>query len=244
MDDKSWLTIAVQCHNFQRRLTWMFSSVLPQARGIVFMIDAMHRNGDPQTEAVEAKFRHIGMTIDFKAWTDMAEFERRGIVRTAQVQRCKTPWILFADSDMVYAPTFFAALKKHIDSEFPGMYTSGRMSQDSHAATDALIEMTKNSIQVEDPFTRACSLDLVGRSCVGAGFFQLVKLESCAGYYVHPVECKDWRWSGKGQKAKSDQQFRHRIGIKQRLPRWFWANQIHLNHARDNQAGCHLEEQR
>jgi hypothetical protein len=238
-----WLTIAVQCHNFQRRLSWMMSSVLSQAHGIVFMVDAMAGNGNPHTEDVVTKFRHLGLTVDFQTWSDLGEFERRGIVRNAQIQRCKTPWILFADSDMVYAPDFFRKLETHINTEYGGMYISGRMSQDDYEPTNAMIN-AETKMLVPDPFKRAATMELVGRSCVGAGFFQLVRTDTCAGYYVKPEECRDWRWSGKGQKAKSDQQFRHRIGAKERLPRWFWANQIHLNHARDNQAGCHLEDQR
>jgi hypothetical protein len=238
------ITIAIQCHNFQRRLSWMLSSILGQHQDITVAVDAMSGNGEPKTEYVTDYFRRAGMDIQFTAWNDLAEFERRGVVRTAQVQRCKTSHILFADSDMVYAPDFFEELFSEVDQNYPGMYISGRMSQETPDYANDLIRNVPALPLVKQPFELAKKLPLVKRGCVGAGFFQLVRLDACGGYYVRPEECRDWRWSDKGQKAKSDQQFRHRIGLKQRLARWFWANQIHLNHARDNQAGCHLEEQR
>jgi len=238
------ITLAIQCHNFQRRLSWMLSSLLPQRDGLTVQVDAVEGNGEPTTEYLAAYFQRAGLNVQLTTWPDIHEFERRGLVRSAQIQRATSSHILFADSDMVYAPEFFPRLFSVCDSEYAGMYISGRMSQESPEYASQLIASVGPRLPVPHPFEAAASLPLVRRGCVGAGFFQLVRVDACGGYYVTEAECADWRWTGRGQKANSDKQFRHRIGDTKALGRWFSENQIHLNHERDNQAGRHLETQR
>ena len=83
------------------------------------------------------------------------------------------------------------------------------------------------------------------RNC-GAGYFQIINVETCPhdGYYVTRDECKDGLWEGGIQCAKSDVQFRRRINKKvpmHKLPEEFRKMQIHMNHERDNEVGYHLE---
>jgi len=221
----------------------MLSSLIGQE--VVINVATMRGNGSPWTcKDLATRFRALGVDVRVIEYEDLSQFERRGVVRSMQVQECDTDHILFADSDMVYDPTFFADLYAEIDGNYRGMYTAGRMSQESPVYADALINRVGLSLPVEDPFARASSLPLVKRSNVGAGFFQLVLLDACDGYYVTSGECRDKRWSDNIQCARSDKQFRRRIGEKIKLGRRFTHGQCHLNHCRDNMVGHHLEQQR
>lgn len=108
----------------------------------------------------------------------------------------------------------------------------------------------------------------------GAGYFQLIRrdivMKELGGIYVKPEECKDYSWEVM-QKAKSDVQFRKRTihrkfnsedlmkdnkhidkilnekverEQERKLELWEVPCQFHLNHARDNVVGYHLETQR
>lgn len=247
IDGRPQITVAVQCHNFQRRLCWMLSSL--RGQGVAVDVAHLYGNGSPTTEQVAAAFDWRGVSVALSTYDALAAFERRGVVRTFQIQRCRTEWILFADSDMVYHPEFFARLAEHLEPGFTGMLIAGRMSQPNETIdnTNATVNAHQYPAAIPNAFDQASRLPLVRRACVGAGFFQLVRLPACGGYYVHADECRDWRWTGRGQKAKSDMQFRSRIGKQgeiRKLPAWFTENQIHLNHTRDKDAGAHIEEQR
>ena len=250
------ITIAIQTHNFQHRLCWMLSSILQQEffnlHDITVHIAFMAKNGTPSTESVIQYFQSKGLRIKTKTYNQLRHFEQRGIVRNRQLKYCKTPWLLFADSDMVYSRTFFHALYLHLEESQPSarrsVITAGRISQpnDQKDATDCLVESMAYPQVIADPFERCQILPKKQMSNVGAGFFQLVNINECnhGGYYVDPLKCADRRWTEKGQKARSDAQFRRRIGKKYKLPDWFSTHQIHLNHARDKEAGEHLEIQR
>ncbi len=250
MSGNDQITIALQCHNFQRRLAWMLSSLLGQL-GVTIDVAHMPENGQPSTEDLLAYFRMAGLHVTSTVYDDIATFERRGVTRTRQVQQCETPWILFADCDMVYHPEYFLRLLFQLKDDYHGMLIAGRQSQpnDRVRFTRRLVKRNSwadyQSWYIRDAFAKAQELQCVNRRNVGAGYFQLIQTADCGGYYVTEDECRDHRWSVKGQKARSDQQFRHRIGDKRRLPKWFSQNQIHLNHARDNTAAVvHLDMQR
>ena len=66
----SSLTIALYCHNFQRRLCWMLSSLLDQKDPPRLVVDVthMHGNGDPSTEDVVAHYRGRGLDVRSRPW--------------------------------------------------------------------------------------------------------------------------------------------------------------------------------
>jgi len=241
-----FITIAIQCHNFQRRLCWMLSSLVGQP--VVVDVAHMPDNGTPRTEAVVDHFRGLGLAVHSTVFEDYAQFQYRGLTRNAQVQNCATPWICFADTDMVYRGDYWNMIRGDIERgaismDYPGMYTAGRMSNPPEAA-DALVASLNGEMHIQHAFARTAVLPLIRRSNVGAGYFQMLRTELCDGYYVPADTCRDHGWTNTYSKCRSDQQFRHRIGAKTRLPRWYTQHAIHLNHARDNEAGHHLEVQR
>jgi len=254
------ITIAIQCYNFQRRLCWMLNSFLQQTIKDELIVDVGYykENGNPSTESVISFFREQGLTIKDTCFEDFDEFKKRGLVRNRQLKECATEWLLFSDSDMVYSSIYFERLLDAIDPAFQYIYTTGRMSTTKEVANDVIFKHSYPSI-IDNPFgiLENVQMEKKRHRSVGAGFSQLINYKSCnhLGFYVDPEGCADWSWDSKGkrkgQRARSDVQFRKHIKRNaqgdyslKKLDDWFNKNQIHLNHARDKELGYHLEAQR
>lgn len=248
------ITIALQCHHFQRRLCWMLSSLAQQTEPGLVVVDVAHvpDNGLPTTEEVCRNFENR-VSIRRSVWEDFGRFQLRGLVRNRQIQECQTEWLMFGDSDMVYHPEYFSALARELNgkhAEARYMLSSGRFSNPKEL-TNLLVdrEVLHRPREVERAFALADELPKRRMGNVGAGFSQIINARTCphGGYYVRPEENKDWSWD-KGSNPRSDVQFRRRIsqngGPRIGLPRWFARGAIHLNHNRDPEAGRHLTEQR
>lgn len=251
---KPFITIAVQCHNFQRRFSWMLSSLAQQSIASRLVVDVafMPGNGTPPTEEVCGLFRSR-LEIRQRPWTDFETFQLRGVIRNEQLKECSTEWLMFGDCDMVYHPNYFADLeaelsKNHRTASY--MISSGRISNpvdDTNRLVDS--QVWKCAKEIPNAFTLADSLPKREMRNVGAGFCQIINTVHAphGGYYVDPKLNRDWSWR-RGSNPKSDMQFRRRIsqcgGHRRGLPAWFTAKAIHLNHNRDPEAGCHITEQR
>jgi len=236
------ITIAIQSDNFEHRLCWMLSSLSEQtARN--FIIDVAYLGNNPLMQATLDAFP--ALAIKRRPYLDDDRFRFRGLVRNDQLSDCCTSWLLFADTDHVYHAEYFERLAAELTNhrQYGGMLTAGRWSCPVDQA-NALVAEHDYPAPVHTPWAKARKLDLIRRSNVGAGYFQLINARVCdhGGYYVKRTRDGDWR--GGGQKARSDMQFRRRIAIKMKLPRWFSRAQIHLNHVRDSDAGHHITEQR
>ncbi|MFW5891393.1 MAG: glycosyltransferase family A protein [bacterium] len=254
------ITIAIQCHNFQKRLSLMLSSILAQEQKEMYnlIIDVAHysQNGIPSTEKVINYFKSKNLNIISRSYKDYDRFKYRGFTRNDQIINCSTNYILFADSDMIYHNEFFHKLMSLLKEDdqyknYEGIMTCGRWSQNNNLIentnifVDNLID--KDPIYIENIWYLSDSkLDKVKRRNCGAGFFQLINMDLCEheNFYVNEDKCRDYNWDTKGQKAKSDQQFKRRIGLKKKLPGWYSKSQIHLNHFRDSMVGKHIETQR
>lgn len=252
----SFITVAVQCHNYQRRLCWMLSSLMEQTRRGRFEVNVAYvpENGHPTTEAV-LDFFSPSLRIVRSCWPDETQFKKRGLVRNRQLLECQTEWLLFADCDMVYHPRYFLHLARLLVADHvaaPYMLSSGRKRTELLPAV-ALVDSTiiDTPIQVKDCFARAGEIPGTPfRANVGAGFSQLINVRHAphSGWYVNPDENWDWDWDRRCANTRSDVQFRKRMnslaGPRQRLPRWFGDHLIHLNHERDGTSRTHLTLQR
>lgn len=235
----------------------MLSSLAQQTEPSLIAIDVacLPNNGDPTTERVCDTF-HDRLLIRMRHYSDTVEFTKRGLIRTAQLQDCKTRWIMFGDCDMVYHLEYFHGLLELLETEYRNatcMLSTGRMSTFELDANE-LVNSSEAVLGGEVPhaFAQANALPKntdLPRINVGAGYSQIINVE-CAphgGYYVKPDNCRDWDWS-RASNYRSDKQFRDRIkrdgGGRVCLPDWLSWTALHLNHARDLDAGRHLEDQR
>ena len=244
------ITLCIQCHNFQRRLCWMLSSLADQTHK-AFTVDVafFEEAGSPTTVSVLDMFRDRGLDIVARPYDDFERFERRGLTRNDQLRGCRTPWVWFCDSDHVYHPEYLVKLVPELErlADETRILTAGRMSSPVEA-TNRLVDSSVGDepVYVGDTFKRASAFQaLVRRRSCGAGHTQIARMDGAhGGVYVEEQRCRDWSWSTRLQKARSDIQFRSRCGGSTGLPEWFSVNQIHLNHHRDNKFGRHLEDPR
>jgi hypothetical protein len=247
-----FVTICVQCHNFQKRLCWMLSSLKQQTLRY-FVVDVAHMvgNGRPSTESIIEFFLEQGLLIIARPYVDPHRFERRGYTRNDQLAGARTPWVWFADCDHVYHPAFMARLNDALElqsGEEMRVLSAGRRSSNV-GTTSYMVDASigESPVCVCDVFAKAKSLAPLGRRRMcGAGHTQIVRRHGIHnGVYVPEGKSRDWAWSTtKCYKTPSDVAFRRRCGGVVGLGRWFARNQIHLNHVRDSDVGWHIDDQR
>ena len=251
------IEIAITCTWFQHRLNWMLSSLLQQIGDVpdlVISIAHPPENGSPTTESICNFFKNEGLDIR-EIIIPMDEIQYRGLARNEQLRQCTCEWILFADTDMVYSPDFFADLGKQLEGHLKKetkCISSRRVSLDK--------DYCKNYFNSSDPWKNQYPVIVPAPSVicknwpifqisanVGAGYFQLANVanikENHKGIYVPDDSNPDWGWleGKKMQKAKSDRVFRRMLGGIKKIKT---KCQYHLNHERDNEEGYHLTLQR
>ena len=245
---------AIQCHNFQLRLCWQLSSILDQVDPPQIVIDIAHmpQNGRPTTEFVCAKFRNRGLRIRETVIEDEDLFAKRGLVRNCQIENAKVEgadWLFFADCDNTYSEDFFKLLHVELDKlgyDHPGVIYSREKWHTVAPETSRWTHLAYTNPVIRFAHRRALKIPRMQKSNkrVAAGCMQVIsmkRIEEGGGYYVTPEECGDSHLFRRGQGAKSDKQFRRRMGGSKRI---FLPAQVHLNHLRDKEEGRHLEGQR
>jgi hypothetical protein len=233
----------------------MMSSLIQQ-RGdvpnIILNVGYPINNGEPSTEELCSFFDGKGLNIRRVPFEGMGVIQFRGLARNRQLEVATGDYILFADTDMVYDPLFFDDLQKQLKGDLANetrCISARRVSLEK--------DFCKNYFNNESthPFRYPCEVPNAGevlkdwpiyqisRNC-GAGYFQLANRlyikEKLNNLYVEPKSCADYSWE-KMQKARSDGQFRRRLGGVKRIKT---KPQYHLNHERDNEVGYHLTLQR
>lgn len=202
--------------------------------------------GDPATDAVIDCFRAAGLDVLASPWPDASEFQYRGLTRNRQLEETKADWVVFADSDMVYPPDFFAKAHELLAGPYrdnPHCLYSQRFSTILEPTEQMIAGFTYPQVV---PAAHALAAQLPGqlKANIGAGYCQIVNVEQLrrnhGGRYQDPNERIDWSWEKRHQKAKSDQPFRRRLG-REAIP---LPVQIHLQHVRDSDVGHHTELQR
>jgi hypothetical protein len=242
------IDIAVQCHNFQKRLCWMMSSCLgnvPEGMDLGFNVAYIKDNGSPSVPQVYLKFKDR-IRVDLLEYPDHQDFQYRGWVRNRQLENTKADWIIFADSDMVYPPDFFKVLQEQLLTDKyknnPHCLYSARFST-TLAETEAVLNQYQYPCIIENVWEKVKDLPGEKKANIGAGYFQManVKLlrERPDNYYCQPGVIYDQPWK-KFARARSDQHFRKRLS-REKIP---LPLQIHLQHKRDFEAGKHIEDQR
>jgi len=194
-------------------------------------------------------FCGAGLDIKLHGYGDRNEFKYRGNVRNNDLQQTMienifkpkqvkvrmtdADWILWADSDMVYPPTFFGELGHLLRTKFkdnPKCLHSQRKST-TLDETEALIGKYTYPCIIPDAFAQANALEGGLKANIGAGYCQIANVSNLffnhSGMYCKKENC-DRDWDKKGQKARSDQVFRRMVG-HEKIP---LPVQVHLQHLR------------
>jgi len=232
--DKLDLEICIHTYHYQRRLTWMLSSILQQKGNIpniVINISHTDNDGTPTTEEVCNFFRKQGLNIKETLMTEK-EVCNRAIARNKQMTETSSDFILFADSDMVYDTRFFENLHKQMKTNLKS--ETRVMGADRHSLNIEFCikyfenDMTKYPCVVNDVANIAAKWPLkwIHGGGTAAGNFQLANVKAVTVLskkkYTHRTH-DFWRATG------SDRLFRCRMGGRTAITT---LPQYHLNHDR------------
>ena len=234
------IEIAVACSMFQRRLCWMFSSILQQKGDVpklVLNLAYPRREGNPKTKYVCSMFKDNGLNIRELVLRNRLEFDQRGLIRNRQMETVDSDWLLWADADMVYDPYFFEDL--------------GRQAMTNLKDDDKCVSASRYSLlpdycckffneqdigkyphivdNVAEIVSKWPRRRRMSRNC-GAGYFQFANVSKIrkrfGNIYVDPSHAKDRSLS---HIFRSDRQFRIMLGGVTRINS---KPQFHLNHER------------
>lgn len=230
---KITIEICIHCFRYQRRLCWMLSSILQQKGNlpnIVVNISHTDNDGTPTTEEVCKFFRDKGLNIK-ETKIPQEKIHNRAVARNIQIKQTMADYILFADSDMVYDPSFFEDLINQLKTNLKD--ENRVMGADRFSLNDNFcikyFEQDKNIYPCEILDAALISskfpVKWISGRHVAAGNFQLanVKFVKEKGSIYSGRQRDVWR------ATISDRQFRKRMGGRVPIKT---KNMYHLNHDR------------
>ena len=183
--DKLTIEVCIHCYNYQHRLDWMLSSILQQkgddVPDILVNVSYAAGNGNPTTEEVCKFFKEHGLNIK-ETVIEKAKASDRGFARNIQVKESTSDYMLFADSDLVYDPSFFDDLHKKIKAELWTITMcmgADRVSLDDKFCIKYFSEedKTKYPCVIENvaEITSKWPVKWISGKLVAPGFFQLAR---------------------------------------------------------------------
>jgi len=211
------IEIAIHCHNYQKRLCWMLSSIVQQKGELPeLIISIAHEkdNGNPTTEKTIDFFRNKGLIIN-DIVLESGQGSNRAISRNIITKATLADWILYADSDLVYDPLFFEDLGKQLRKEEVSKETrvfgADRHSLDIPFCIKYFEEDKREyPCEINDValITEAWPKQWVTGRKTCAGYFQLAKVDAikAKGGFYSQREGDIWR------RTKSDRAFRCHMG--------------------------------
>ena len=240
------IELLIYCHNFQRRLSWVLSSLTQQTADmgdVGVNIACQHRNGDPCTEELVSTFHNIDIKLTYVQ--DVDTFAKPSLTKNIQIQNSKAEWIMCHSADHVFPKNYFETLYKILDNRKDHKNCLGcgsKVHTDRYATDDAVNALYGQAIP--EVYQRASRLPVSGRESARRHgghilFRRAAVMANTGGFYAK--QCRDKHLFRDGMKTRSDPGFRKLMGGTEvvTLPRL-----IHLNHQRDKELGYHSEEQR
>tara|TARA_R110000824_G_scaffold12226_8_gene53689 strand:- start:5245 stop:5910 length:666 start_codon:yes stop_codon:yes gene_type:complete len=214
----------------------MLSSILNQKGDIpdiVVSLSYVPGNGNPASEDVIDFFEDKGLNI-IRVPLKEEDGKNRAIPRNIRAGETDADWILFADSDMVYCPEFFADIKKQLET-------------DKFKKETKVIGADRHSLDIEfslkyfEEDNRVYPCDVSDGSVIASKWPKkwIRGKETAAGYFqlarVERIKERGGIYSGRKRdvwrRTKSDRQFRCHLGG--RVPMNV-KPQYHLNHSRED----------
>jgi hypothetical protein len=235
-----FLEIAINTHNYDRRLCWTLSSLLQQTAPCEYAVMMSYVPGT-LTEQVIGCFKAQGMRFTAMIHQpDCFAVLDRGNRRTQMIRAATAEWIALVDSDNVYSPDFLQKLTAelkgiHLDS--PHCLVPYRQTT-QQADVDALVDARSYPCVVPDAFKTISGLPLSGGRCnLGAGYCHILNVPSMMekhGGLYQPEDLHCDRVSRHGPyKTRSDKVLRRKTGWRKLRPHII-PYQIHLQHQRGN----------
>jgi len=193
---------------------------------------------------VISHFQSPGLNITRTMIEDREVFARRGLVRNRQIKNAiNSDWIFFADCDNIYHPHFFCKLARELEKVDTNkcIYSVEKIHTEVEPTNEAMNQVYSGKT-ISGAYNKAKALGNCGKKNknVASGGMQVVKTDN-VDMYIEKENCRDSHMLDKGQGARSDIQFRRRMGGQHRI---YLPEQVHLNHKRDKEERKHVEDQR
>jgi hypothetical protein len=238
------IMVTLASWGFCKRLCWMMSSVLQQVPykdlpvpEVSFNLAFIRNTGVDQVKELFERNGLKSAQVIFETYE--AGFSYRGLVRNEQLKACDADWVLFADSDMVYPPEYFARVANALETTYkdnPKCLFMSRWSNEE-AEAEALVNDPAFSYPciIPDAYDKAATLKLRGCRNVGAGYCQIANMELLRKNHEGLYQPKDRVLDGPigtSLRNKSDRNFRVTLGAEPLIIPDNMRAQIHLQHPR------------
>jgi hypothetical protein len=226
------IELAVQTYGFYRRTALMLSSLLDANFQNYGTVKLNVWEDDPYLPSYYDIFDYFEnrLNMNVRPWTGKG-FTNRGVVRNSDVMETTADWLYFADTDIVFPPTFFAELSR-LNLNTKAFYTIARYTMNEEDGNALAAQVSAINPYVSNTYDKAMGVNIgisggKRRSVCGAGYTQMAHVASLDGYYCH--EPRDYRKDGRA-KYSSDRLFRTRFDQRLVLP---LERPVHIQHGRD-----------
>jgi glycosyltransferase involved in cell wall biosynthesis len=229
------IEIAIACYYFQKRFSWMLSSILQQTGDIpnlVINVSHTEEDGSPTTKEVCSFFREKGLNIQ-ETILKKQDVNNRAIARNKQLELSKADFILFADADMVYVPDFFADLKYQLKNNLKDekrCMGADRISLSIPFCSNYFnCDSTKYPVEIKNvaSIVEKWPVYYVRGKHIAPGYFQLANLKLAKERNVkYGISRRDGL-----RRYAADRMFRVNLGGRVAIST---KRQFHLNHERSN----------
>lgn len=251
------LEIHAMVLGFQRRAHWQLSSLVqqvptcgcevPQTRYIM----STHAS-DPYRERTAELLQSFGGVLEVQEWPlEDLSYGRRGHIRTRNLLRAQSEFLLYVDADVVYEPQFLAKLSKRLEAHRgdPRVLAAPRMSmafEDGYRLVNAVDYSRPIQESTWELATSVKTWPAAHGRISGAGFFQAIHVPSVKKllmekygqvFYCAPEWNRDHDTFKDTHITRSDRYFRMLLGGIVEAPELI--NQVHINHYRKNDKEWH-----
>jgi len=249
MNNKTKVEILIFCHNFQRRLCWVLSSIHQQIDNpldIIVNISSLGNNGNPTTESVIKEYDDK-LKIKHTVFKHKRNLQYPSLIKNIQIAQSSAEWILCHSCDHIFHPHHFKSIAEYILGKYKG-YDKCLSSLDNiHLelkASNDLIDKNKDKFYIENAYEKAfnCThLEIPERYGPGGYiiFRRQAVIDKNSGKYC--TENHDRNLFRRGMRTWSDLPFREAMGGTKSQK---WPPMVGINHVRDKELGYHTEEQR
>jgi hypothetical protein len=232
--------ICIQQYSFTKRCWWQLSSLAQQINktNILYKLN-IHKN-DPfykLNKHLISTFQSL-VNLKVKIWDD-ERFFKRGDVRNLDLKEATKQWIIYADADVVFHPTFFSMIntislkidKMNVISRFNTSIDDGYSLVDSQRYEGQPIKKVVDRI-TKYPLRQSCS--------IGAGYFQLVNVNFIRSKGFNYSERSDSALNSKrGPSYRSDRHLRSLMGLnKIEIAPLYHINHYRLKDHKDVRLAC------
>ena len=168
--------ICVQQYAFTKRCWWQLSSLAQQAHKSNFVFKLNIHKDDPfhkLNKQLIHTFQDL-INLKVKVW-NYEQFFRRSATRNADLVEATKQWIIYADADMIFHPTFFDVINK-VSLKPDKVNVIPRYNTEIADGVRLINSQSYVDRPIKSVAGRLMKVPLRQSSSVGAGYFQLVNV--------------------------------------------------------------------